>query len=60
MGLYGSFEGVGSMIGPPIYGMIWSIFAPQWVFVAGAILQFMSILLVHLIKVKPETIFQSK
>lgn len=55
MGLYGSFEGIGSMIGPPVYGFIWSVFAPHWVFVVGAILQFMSIMLVHLIKVEPET-----
>ena len=54
MGVYGSFEDMGIMIGPPLYGLIWSIYAPGLAFVAGAVFQSLSILLILGIKVEPE------
>lgn len=53
MGVYGTFEGIGLMIGPPIYSLIWSIHAPGFVFVASAAVQSLSFLLIHMIKVEP-------
>jgi MFS family permease len=54
MGVYGSFEDMGIMIGPPLYGLIWSIYAPGFAFVAGAAFQSLSILLIHVIYVEQE------
>jgi len=46
MGVYGSFEDLGIMIGPPIYGLIWSTYAPSFIFVVSAAVQLLNILLV--------------
>lgn len=54
MGVYGSFEDMGIVIGPPLYGLIWSIYAPGFAFLAGAAFQFLSILLIHVINVEQE------
>lgn len=38
MGVYGVFEDVGVTLGPVLYGLAWSGFGLQWVFVVGGVL----------------------
>ncbi len=52
MGIYGSFEDLGLMVGPPIYGLIWSIYSPLSIFICSAGIQFFNTLLIILIKEK--------
>jgi predicted MFS family arabinose efflux permease len=37
MGLYGTFEDLGLMLGATIFGVAWTIFGPQSVFVISAV-----------------------
>ena len=39
VGVYGSFEDVGLILGPVVFGLIWSVYAPVLIFVAGSITQ---------------------
>jgi len=52
MGMYGSFEDFGMMMGAPLYGFVWSLYAPHYIFIVGAAVQSLSIPLVHRIKIK--------
>ena len=52
MGIYGSFEDLGLMVGPPIYGLIWSIYSPLSIFICSAGIQLFNTLLIILIKEK--------
>ena len=52
MGIYGSFEDLGLMVGPPIYGIIWSIYSPLSIFICSAGIQLFNTLLIILIKEK--------
>jgi len=37
MGVFGSFEDTGFMIGPAIYGLVWTIYQPGYVFLTSAV-----------------------
>ena len=39
VGVYGSFEDVGLILGPIVFGLIWSAYAPVLIFAAGSITQ---------------------
>ncbi len=39
IGIYGSFEDVGLILGPVIFGLIWTAYAPNLIFAAGSITQ---------------------
>jgi MFS family permease len=45
MGFYSTFENLGIVFAPPIYGLIWNSYAPNIIFVFGAITQIIGILL---------------
>jgi MFS family permease len=45
MGIYSTFENLGIVFAPPIYGLIWSSYAPSAIFVFGAMTQILGILL---------------
>jgi predicted MFS family arabinose efflux permease len=42
MGIFGSFEDLGLMIGPAVYGLIWTNFQPGYIFVVSGIAQLIS------------------
>jgi len=50
IGAYGSFEDLGIMIGPIIYGFVWSVYGPVYVFLVCALAQFLAAFLVLRIK----------
>lgn len=52
IGMYGSFEDLGMMMGAPLYGFVWSLYAPHYIFLVGAAVQSLSIPLVHRIKTR--------
>lgn len=56
MGIYGSFEDLGLMVGPPIYGLIWSIYSPLSIFICSAGIQLFNALLIILIKEKEDVL----
>jgi DHA1 family multidrug resistance protein-like MFS transporter len=39
VGVYGSFEDVGLILGPVVFGLVWSAYTPVWIFVVGSITQ---------------------
>ncbi len=45
MGIYSTFENLGIVLTPPIYSLIWTIYAPNAIFVFGALTQILGILL---------------
>jgi len=50
VGVYGSFEDLGSLIGPLIFGFVWTTFNPSLIFAVGSLAQLVSALLVLAIK----------
>lgn len=46
MGVYGSFEDLGMMIGPVLYGLIWTSFSPKHLFVFSGFVQMIGVLLI--------------
>ena len=52
IGMYGSFEDLGSIIGPSVLGFVWNTFRPVSIFLVASFAQFVSALLV--LKIKPE------
>jgi DHA1 family multidrug resistance protein-like MFS transporter len=49
VGVYGSFEDLGVIIGPIVFGFVWSAYGPVFIFAASAITQLLSGLLVYAI-----------
>jgi len=45
MGIYSTFENLGIALTPPIYSLIWTSYAPNAIFVFGALTQILGILL---------------
>jgi DHA1 family multidrug resistance protein-like MFS transporter len=45
MGTYGTFEDLGSLIGPVVYGFVWNAYGPAFIFVAASATQIPGILL---------------
>lgn len=52
IGMYGSFEDLGFIIGPLVLGFVWNTFSPVSIFLVGSSALFASALLV--LKIKPE------
>ena len=46
IGTYGSFEDLGIMIGPVIYGFVWSSYGPVYIFLVCSLAQFLAAFLV--------------
>jgi len=46
IGAYGSFEDLGIVIGPIIYGFVWSVYGPLYIFLVCAVAQFLAAFLV--------------
>jgi MFS family permease len=42
MGIFGSFEDLGAMIGPAIYGLVWASFQPGYIFIVSGVAQLIS------------------
>jgi MFS family permease len=58
IGMYGSFEDLGSIIGPLIFGFVWSTFSPVYIFLVASFAQFVGALLV--LKIRPERSAQAQ
>lgn len=52
VGIYGSFEDLGVIIGPLVFGFVWSTYGPVFIFAASAITQILGALLVFAIDQK--------
>jgi NNP family nitrate/nitrite transporter-like MFS transporter len=52
IGIYGSFEDLGVIAGPLIYGFVWSIFGPMYIFAATSITQLLAAILMYKVKEK--------
>lgn len=52
VGIYGSFEDMGVIIGPLVYGFVWSTTGPAYIFAASAVAQILAAVLVVPIKRK--------
>ena len=52
VGIYGSFEDMGVIIGPLVYGFVWSTTGPVYIFAASAVAQILAAFLVVPIKRK--------
>jgi DHA1 family multidrug resistance protein-like MFS transporter len=50
VGIYGSCEDLGIILGPLVYGLVWSTIGPVYIFVASSVTQVMSAALVFAIK----------
>jgi MFS family permease len=50
VGIYGSFEDLGFLIGPLIFGFVWSTFSPVLIFAVASLAQLVSAILVLAIK----------
>jgi MFS family permease len=50
MGLYGTFEDLGMMLGPLLYGIIWNTYGSVYIFVASSAAQILGILIFQLIR----------
>jgi MFS family permease len=55
VGIYGSFEDLGIIIGPLVFGFVWSAYGPVFIFAASAITQILGALLVFAIEQKPSS-----
>jgi len=52
VGIYGSCEDLGIMVGPLVYGLVWSTIGPVYIFMASSVTQVLSAALVFAIKQK--------
>jgi len=52
MGVYGTFEDMGLMMGPPLYSLIWSVYSPGLAFLSGAAIQSVSLVLILMFRVE--------
>jgi predicted MFS family arabinose efflux permease len=50
VGIYGSCEDLGIIMGPLVYGLVWSAIGPVYIFVASSITQILAAALVFAIK----------
>jgi MFS family permease len=46
IGTYGSFEDLGIMIGPVVYGFVWGVYGPVYIFIVCSLAQLLAALLV--------------
>jgi MFS family permease len=54
MGTYGTFEDLGSLIGPLVYGFVWNAYGPALIFVAASAIQIPGILLFLVFTRRPQ------
>jgi predicted MFS family arabinose efflux permease len=52
MGIYGSFEDLGLIVGPMLYGLIWEVYSPSHIFIASAVSLLISLVLIARVKEK--------
>ena len=52
MGLYGSFEDLGLVIGPLIYGFVWDSFGPKYLFPVSAMALFLAIISISQVNIE--------
>jgi DHA1 family multidrug resistance protein-like MFS transporter len=52
MGIYGSFEDLGLIVGPMLYGLIWEVYSPSYIFIASAVSLLISLVLLARVKEK--------
>jgi DHA1 family multidrug resistance protein-like MFS transporter len=52
IGVYGSFEDLGIMVGPLIFGFVWSAYGPVYIFAVAALAQLLAVFLVLRIRKK--------
>jgi predicted MFS family arabinose efflux permease len=50
LGIFGSFEDIGIMVGPAIYGLVWTSYQPRYIFIVSCITQIISAFLALSIK----------
>ncbi|HUS78650.1 MAG TPA: hypothetical protein VM050_08320, partial [Patescibacteria group bacterium] len=50
MGMYGSFEDLGLIIGPVIYGLIWNGYEPALIFPAAAVISLLGLVFLSRIR----------
>jgi MFS family permease len=46
VGVYGAFEDLGGIFGPLVFGLVWSIFSPAFIFVVGSTVQLVGAILI--------------
>ena len=52
MGLYGSFEDFGLVVGPLIYGFVWDAFGPKYLFPVSAVALFLAIISISQVNIE--------
>jgi len=50
VGIYGSCEDLGIIMGPLVYGLVWTAIGPVYIFVASSIAQILAAVLVFAIR----------
>ena len=51
MGIYGSFEDLGLVVGPLVFGFVWDSFGPEYLFPVSAVALFLAIISVLRVKI---------
>lgn len=52
MGLYGSFEDLGLIVGPLIFGVVWEVLGPKYLFPVAAMAIFLAIISLSVVKIE--------
>lgn len=52
MGILGSFEDIGMVAGPALYGFVWAAYSPRYIFIVSGVAQLVGALLLFTIKQK--------
>jgi len=52
MGILGSFEDIGMVAGPALYGFVWAAYSPRHIFIVSGVAQLVGALLLFTIKQK--------
>jgi MFS family permease len=50
MGILGSFEDIGMVAGPALYGFVWAAYSPRHIFIVSGVAQLVGALLLFTIK----------
>lgn len=52
MGLYGSFEDLGLIVGPLIFGVVWDVLGPKYLFPVSAVALLLAIISLSMVKIE--------
>ena len=52
MGLYGSFEDLGLIVGPLIFGVVWDVLGPKYLFPVSAVAILLAIISLSQVKIE--------